>query len=418
MRVKLLHTSLVILVSVFLLRDTAIAQPAPAGEDAIERLGKLAEMDLRDRKLNLAEVEYRKIIALAPENTSAHSNLGLTYYLEGKFDPAAEQFNIALHAKPDLWNIAALCGLSEVQIHQTTNAEMHLEQAFEHVADSSLRLTVGKELLGLLSESGDLNRASDIVDKLLKLYPNNTDLLYAAHRVYLLLANRAFLNLAYVAPDSARMYQVWGDRMKLMGDTRGAAVAYRKAIERDPKLSGAHLALGDVLSVSRSATDRAAAEIEYQRALQVDPSDARAESKLGDLALQRSDLRGAEEHYRRALQFQPDDPDANEGLGDVLMESQSYNEARHYLNRAIQLDPTNGVAHYHLSQTSKKLGDNDAAKREMAEFLKLKAEDERMRSSFSSMSLGSAGKLPLTGDAIPKLASDPGEDTSLSRPRQ
>jgi len=418
MRVKLLHTSLVILVSVFLLRDTAIAQPAPAGEDAIERLGKLAEMDLRDRKLNLAEVEYRKIIALAPENTSAHSNLGLTYYLEGKFDPAAEQFNIALHAKPDLWNIAALCGLSEVQIHQTTNAEMHLEQAFEHVADSSLRLTVGKELLGLLSESGDLNRASDIVDKLLKLYPNNTDLLYAAHRVYLLLANRAFLNLAYVAPDSARMYQVWGDRMKLMGDTRGAAVAYRKAIERDPKLSGAHLALGDVLSVSRSATDRAAAEIEYQRALQVDPSDARAESKLGDLALQRSDLRGAEEHYRRALQFQPDDPDANEGLGDVLMESQSYNEARHYLNRAIQLDPTNGVAHYHLSQTSKKLGDNDAAKREMAEFLKLKAEDEKMRSSFSSMSLGSAGKLPLTGDAIPKLASDPGEDTSLSRPRQ
>jgi tetratricopeptide (TPR) repeat protein len=395
--------------------DLVSAQSAPDQAGEINRLAKQAETDLRDQKLDLAEADYRKILAIDPENTNAHSNLGLAYYLQQHFAPAAEQFNIALRAKPDLWNIAALCGLSEAQIEQSAKATTHLEQAFEHVADPSLRLAVGKQLFSLLSESGDLNRASDVVVRLQQLEPNNADVLYAAHRVYSLLANRAFLTLAYVDPDSPRMYQVWGDRLTQMGDTHGAIVAYRMAIERNPNLSGIHVALGDALSASRSAVDRASAEEEYRKALQIDPSDARAESKLGDIAMQRSDLQEAARRYRRALQIQPDDPEANEGLGNVFMQSQSYEEARVYLNRTIQIDPTNSSAYYHLSQASRKLGDLDAAKREMAEFLKLKAESENMRRSFSSMSLGSAGKMPQSEDAIPKPASGPeGTGTSQS----
>lgn len=376
------------------------AQSGPDQRSEIEQLGKQAEANLRDKKLDSAEADYRKILALDPANTNAHSNLGLAYYLQQRFAPAAEEFNIALSARPDLWNIAALCGLSEARIQQNAKAVIHLQQAFEHLTDPGLRLAVGKQLVGILSESGDLDRAADVIVRLQQLEPNNADLLYAAHRIYSLLANRAFLALAYLDPDSARMYQVWGDRMKLMGDAQGAITAYRKAIERNPNLSGVHVALGDVLSVSRSAADRAAAEVEYQKALQIDPSDARAESKLGNLAMQRTDLEHASLCFRRALEIQPDDPNANEGMGEVLFESQSYEKARVYLKRTIELDPTNRRAYYHLSQASKKSGDLDAAKREMAEFLKLKAEDEKMRSSFSSMSLGSKGDVPQQEDGI------------------
>lgn len=416
MTAYVLHKYFTIMLFALILRGAlAIAQFAPTTRSEIDRLSKLAETDLRDQKLDLAEAEYRKILALDSENINAHSNLGLAYYIQRQFAPAAEQFNIVLRAKPDLWNIAALCGLSEAQTQQSAGAANHLEQAFEHVTDPSLRLAVGKQLFSILSESGDLNRASDIVAKLQQLEPNNVDVLYAAHRVYSLLANRAFLTLAYVNPDSARMYQVWGDRMKLMGDMRGAIVAYRKAIERDPNLSGVHVALADALSASRSAADRNAAEVEYRKALEIDPLNARAESKLGDFAMQRSNLQGAAGHYRRALQIQPDDPEANEGLGEVLMRLQSYQEARVYLKRTVQLDPTNSVAYYHLSQASRQLGDIDAAKRQLDEFLKLKAEDEKMRRSFSSMSLGSAGKMPQHDDTSPTPTS--GTEGSISQPQ-
>jgi tetratricopeptide (TPR) repeat protein len=387
--------------------DPAIAQLAPGQESEIDRLGRQAETDLRDQKLDLAVADYRRILALDPANTNAHSNLGLAYYLQQQFAPAAEQFNIALRAKPDLWNIAALCGLAEARLQQNAKAASHLEQAFEHVADPSLRLAVGKQLFSILFESGDLIHAAEIVAQLQQLEPKNIDVLYAAHQVYSVLANQAFLTLAHLDPNSARMYQLWGDRMAQMGNARGAIAAYRKAIECDPNLSGLHVALGDALSASRSATDRATAEEEYKKALQVDPSDARAESKLGDIAMQRSDMQAASQHYRRALQIQPDDPEANKGLGIVYQQSQSYEDALVYLNRSIQLDPTDSIAYYHLSQVSKNLGDLDAAKREMDEFLKLKAEDQNMRRSFNSMSLGSGEEMPQPQDAIPTPTTAP-----------
>jgi tetratricopeptide (TPR) repeat protein len=374
--------------------NCAFAQSTPDRGSEIDRLGKQAEADLRNQKLDLSEAEYRKLLALDPESITAHSNLGLAYYLQQQFAPAVEQFNIALGAKPDLWNISALCGLSEARLHQNAKAVSHLEKAFEHVAESSLRLAVGMQLFSILFDSGDVNRAANVIDGLQQLEPNNIDVLYAAHRVHSVLANRALLTLAHLDANSARIYELWGDQMAQVGDTQGAIVAYRKAIERDPNLSGVHVALGDALSASGSATDLASAEAEYQKALQVDPSDERAESRLGDTARRHSDLEGASQHYRRALEIQPNDRDANKGLGIVDQQLQLYEEARVYLNRAIQFDPTDSIAYYHLSQVSTKLGDLDSAKHEMAEFLKLKKESENLKHSFGSLALGSRGPTP------------------------
>lgn len=365
----------------------AYAQTSSSGSPDIVHLSRQAEIDLHEQRPSQAVEEYQKILAIEPDNVSALSNLGLAYYMQGNFPLAAKEFNLALHHNPDLWNIVALCGLSEAQSGQDKDARVHLEAAFQHVQDSSLRLAVGKQLFGIEFESGDLNQAADLVVQLQQLAPKNVDVLYAAHQVFSLLANRAFLAVARLEPGSARMFQLWGDRMAELGDTEGAVVAYRMAVQRNPNLSGAHVALADALSSSRSAAERALVESEYQKALEINPLDERAECKLGDIAFHRSDYEGAAHRYKRALQLQPGDPEANEGLGMVLFFSQSYAEAKAYLARAVQLDPTNATNYYHLSQASKETGDLDAAKREMDEFLKLKAESENLKHSF--------GRLPL-----------------------
>ena len=370
-------------------RETcAQTQTLPHHTDVpITRLEQQAAIDLHNQQTALAIAEYQKILALEPTNANAHSNLGLAYYMHSDFALAAVQFSIALQAKPELWNIAALCGLSEAKVGQNKNAVTHLDQAFRHVADTSLRLTSGKILFSLLFEEGDFDNAVQVVGQLQRLEPNNPDVLYAAHQLYTLLSSRTFLTMAQLNPDSARMFQVRGDRMAQMGNTEGAVAAYRLAIERDPHLSGVHFALAEALSASRTESERAEAEDEYVKARADNPLDEKAECRLGEIAMQHADLAAAAQHYKSALQLEPDDSDANEGFGMVLLTSDAAQDARKYLLRAIQLDPTNVAAYYHLSQASRKAGDAQSANQEMAEFLKLKAQREALKQSFHDLPL-------------------------------
>ncbi len=370
----------------------ALGQASTRDDAAIQRLAQQAELDLHDQKLVQASEAYRKILALDPGNLGARSNLGLAYYLQGSYAQAENEFRIALGQKPDLWNIAALCGESEAKTGQNADAIVHLRQAFQHVTEPSLRASTGKQLFSLLFQAGDLNEAATIAADLEKLEPRNIDVLYAEHQVYEEMADRAFLAAAQTDPGAARMYQLRGDRLAHMGHMAGAIAAYRLAIERDPHLSGAHLVLAEALSSSSSAADRAEAEAEYKKALADNPLDERAECRLGEIDFDRSDSRSAAGHFKRALELQPDDPDANEGMGMLLLQSGSSEQARVHLERAVRLDPTNAVAHYHLSQVCRKLGDLDAAKHEMDEFLRLKAERENLTRTFRDLPIRIPGR--------------------------
>ena len=368
----------------------ARAQPPANDDTGVTHLAQQAENDLHNQRPDLAIAAYQKILSIDPKNLSAHSNLGLAYYLHGDFALAAIEFKIALESKPDLWNIEALCGLSEAATGQNAKAVEHLNMAFQHVDDPPLRLAAGKRLFSLLYEAGDLNRAAAIVAQLQELDPKNIDVLYAAHQVYSVLESRAFLSMAFLSPDAARMYQARGDRMAQMGKTTGAIAAYRAAIARDPHLSGAHFSLGEALSVSPTEADRAQAENEYRKALADNSQDEKAECRLGEIDLQHMDVSGAAQYYKNALELQHDDPDANEGYGMVLLALDSPGEATKYLLRAVQLDPTNAAAYYHLSQASKKAGDPVASKRELQEFLRLKAQRDNLKHTFSDLPLEAA----------------------------
>jgi tetratricopeptide (TPR) repeat protein len=380
------------------------AQSSTAKQADISSIEVRAAQDLHDQKPELAVSELKRILALDPNNVGAHSNLGVAYYMEGSFAEAAGEFEVSLRAKPDLWNIAALCGLSEARVGRNSEALAHLDQAFRHVDERTLRIAIGKQLFSLRFESGDFVRAAEVVEALNKLDPKNADVLYAAHQVYAQLENHFFLEMADLDPQSARMFQVRGDRMAQRGNLEGAIAAYRIAISKDTHLSGVHSALGEALGVSQNGADRAGAQSEYEKALADNPMDEKAECRLGDIAVQQNNLAGATQHYRRALDLQPSDADANEGLGLVLFASNSPVQARTYLKRAVDLDPTNVAAYYHLSQASRKAGDADAANAEMAEFLKRKASRDNLRRSFEDLpsQLRELGRKEETNSSVPK----------------
>jgi tetratricopeptide (TPR) repeat protein len=353
--------------------------------EQIKHNAEQAQADLQNRKLELAVREYQDILAVDPNNVSAHANIGVAYYMENSFKQAAEHFGAALSRQHNLWNTLALLGMSEKQLGQNIQAEAHLKDAFAHVEEKELHTAVGKQLFILYIQAGKLIQAAAVVGQLQGENPSDVDILYAAHRVYSELADTTLYSIAVLQPDSARLYQSKGDQLAQQGNTAGAIAAYRQALERDPHLPGAHYELAEIMSASISSAERAQAETEYRSALADNPLDEKAECGLASMELERSDFQMASQDYTKAIRLQPDDPVANEGLGMALVSLGEEKRARPYLEHAAQLDPTNGRAHYHLSLVDHKLGDATAAKQEMDEFLRLKVGQERIDQTLKGM---------------------------------
>jgi Tfp pilus assembly protein PilF len=145
------------------------------------------------------------------------------------------------------------------------------------------------------------------------------DILYAAHRIYSELADETTLSLAMLAPNSARMHQMMAHELARQARDQEAIENYRQALKIDPHRADIHFELAEMLNTQYSRVAQTEAEKEYKLVLEGNLFDEKSESRLGDIALRRSDAKEALALYSRALQMQPNDAGANLGMGKGLM---------------------------------------------------------------------------------------------------
>jgi cytochrome c-type biogenesis protein CcmH/NrfG len=178
------------------------------------------------------------------------------------------------------------------------------------------------------------------VTVLRQLEPTNIEILYTAHQIYSELADESILSIAMLAPRSAPMHQLMAHELARQSDTQGATAQYREALHTDPQRRGTRFELAELLTHSASRSDQDEAEQEYKAALAANPFDERAESKLGDIAVQRSNLKDAFTHYSRAVKLQPNDAGAANGLAKTLILMNQTEEAQALLEHSAQLEPS------------------------------------------------------------------------------
>jgi len=363
----------------------SFSQSGGARQQQIESHSRLAQEFLKNNRPDRAAQEFAAILELDPDNIDARGNLGVLLYFQGDYTKAAPELRAAIKLRPALSKIQALLGMCEKRMGQIASAQLDLEKSFPKLQEEKLRVEVGMELIEIDYTSGDLDKAAGVVSVLRQLKPADTNILYAAHRIYADLADETMLSVAMLAPNSGRMHQLMAHEMARQGNIEGAIAHDREAIKIEPKLPGIHFELAEMLRTS--SADSGAVESEYQAALADNPFDEKSECRLAEIASRRSDLKSAAAHYSRALELQPNDADANLGYAKILIAMNQPEKAETLLQRATRLEPYNAVTHYRLSMVYRRLGRADDARRELSEFQRLNGMKEHLKEMYREMRL-------------------------------
>jgi tetratricopeptide (TPR) repeat protein len=361
------------------------AQAANDQQTQIEEHSRKAQEYLRAKQPNLAIPELEALVALTPDNVEAQANLGVLLFFQGKQTDAIPHLRAALERQPGLGKIQGLLGMAEQRTLDLANARNDMEAAFPTITEPRFQVQLGLELVGVYTESGDLEKATAILAQMRKAAPDNAEVLYAAYRTYSDLAGESMLSLSATAPESAQMHQLLAHEELKEGNTNGAIAQFRKAIAINPELPGIHFELAELLNTSLDPNAKKDAELEYRAALKANPLDEKAECKLADIDAARGDTAGAYKGYSRAVELQPSDADAKLGLAKTLLDMDQPDKAQALLEQAVQLEPTNPTAHYRLATLYRKEGRTDDAKREVDQYKQYKDLKDKLRATYKEL---------------------------------
>jgi Tfp pilus assembly protein PilF len=343
----------------------------------------------------LAIPEFEAAVAIDPQNVDAQANLGVLLFFLGKAAESLPHFRAALAApkeeqQPGLAKIRGLLGMAEMRTLDFDDARKDMEAAFPLLAlpssqDRRFQVQLGLELVGLDTDSGDLDKAAAVIAQLRKANPDNAEVLYAAYRIYSDLAGESMLALSLAAPDSAQMHQLLAHEDTRQGNLNAAIAQYRKSIAIDPHLPGVHFELAELLRTSEDEKVKKEAEQEYHVALAENPLNEKSILGLAEIDGQKGNTQQSYEEYRKAVELQPADADAKLGLAKTLIAMNQTDKALALLEDTVRLEPSNATAHYRLATLYRKMGRVDDAKHEVDLYQKFKETKEKLRALYKEL---------------------------------
>ncbi len=155
-----------------------------------------------------------------------------------------------------------------------------------------------------------------------------------------------------------------------LGEYDKAMPWLQKAVELTPDSVEAHYELGAALG---EMGDWAGSAKQLEAAVAQDPGSDEMHFYLGSAYEEIDRIGDAVKQYQAALDINPDNFRANLLLGRLLAVQDRPKEAEPLLQKAVKLDPQSADAHKFLGNVYTVLGDEEKARRELAEAQRLKA---------------------------------------------
>jgi tetratricopeptide (TPR) repeat protein len=337
--------------------------PAPDFDDFARRAAAALQQNPQDAA-NL----YRQTVAMRPAWAEGWFYLGASEYQLKQYREAREALARAGELAPDNGAAWAFLGLAEYELADYPRALAHIAKAEglglpdnpqfistvrvrgALIAMRAADFTAAIEQLRPLAMTGDQSPAAiealGVASLTMPWLPGEVP---AAKRALVDLAGRAMWAL---------YAQKWTDADALFGQL-GAQY---------PKEPGVHYLRG-IYSVDR---DMAAALKEFAAEVEVSPTHALARVQIAILHLRMGEPEAALDPAREAVRLAPGNLLCHLALGRALMALEKLAPAIAEFESALKIDPAYPHTHFYLGQAYRQAGREEDARREQAEFTRLK----------------------------------------------
>jgi tetratricopeptide (TPR) repeat protein len=334
----------------------AAADPAQlfqAGQDALNA-GRLDE----------AEVDFRKVLAVDPQAAAAYANLGVVYMRRKQWAKALTTLRQAEHLMPQVAGIRLNIGL----VYYRQNEFLKAIPVFESVVRDQPQALQSRYLLGLCYFFAE--RWADAASTLEALWAQESDhlsylyvLSIAAHRAgNKALDEQATLQLIKIGEGSPEFHLFMGKAHLNLEQYDLALADFQAAAQANPSLTFVHFNLG--LTYLKKQNYELARD-EFLKDAAVEPDLALNYDKLGDIYSFLQQDQDAEKSYRAALLRDPRLLNSYLGLAKIYQREKKYQQALSAIDSAGKLDPDRTDIHYLRGQILLHLGRKIEATKEL-----------------------------------------------------
>jgi tetratricopeptide (TPR) repeat protein len=313
---------------------------------------------------NLAEDAYRQFVRQVPGSAVGHSNLGIVYVHERRFEDAIGEYQAALKIDPTLSGVYLNLGIAYFQEAKYADATPALEKFLS--ADPQNHQA--QELLGLCDL--ELDKYQDAIRMLSPLRAEgNLDVLIALSAAYVRVRRmpeaQGILRQILDSPqsNSAHVHFLMGQTYAGLSQFPQALQEFKAVLAADRDWPQIHLLLGATEAKVGQYQD---AEGDLHKQLQSNANDTETLFTLGALLNKQERFQEALPLLMKVRELDPKNADVEYELAVARWKTGSQEDAWAAVVRAVRLDPQNRQAHYLYAQIARQRSDSATAQREFA----------------------------------------------------
>lgn len=341
---------------------------AHAQSVSFEELSRRAGAALQSNPQQAADL-YRQALALQPSWAEGWFYLGASLSNLKQNAEASKAFERASVLAPENGAVWAYLGLTESELGHDLEAlaDIRKAESFGLPNNPKFVSVVRNRAATLCLRSRNFDGAVEQLRPLTRMGDNSPDTLT---NLGVAVLTRPYLPPAIPA-DQRSLVQLAGEAMyALYGQQPGEGRAlFEELVQRYPAEPGVHYLRGIYLV----GGDPDAARAEFRKELQITPSHLPARLQIAIIDLKGGNADSAATLARQVLLREPANPLAHAILGRAFSNLGQYPKAIPELETAIRSDPGNPQLHFALGQAYHHVGRDVEARKEEAEYQRLKA---------------------------------------------
>jgi tetratricopeptide (TPR) repeat protein len=351
----------------FLVLLAAVCLIAQDDEELVGRHAASASEAMRTGDYVSAERMNRAILRLRPKLAEAQVNLGLSLFLQKKYEDAIGAFEHGLHLKPDMANAWLFLGICEFNVNRPRQAVPPLRKfTAQNPNDFQGQYFLGLAHLALeqYPEATKALIAARAIDS------RNVDVRYHLAQTYLGQARKdpakfdslsrsyeeTVKDIAAIDPQSFRIAQLRAGYFEASGKRAEAIQELETLLRHDPKVRGLHYTLGCLYTEARQYEE---ALQQFDAEMSLDAPYPRTYFQLGHVYLAREKPSLALPLLEKAIQMEPE----SAGLvwvdiGRAYRALDRAGKAVTSFEEAIKLGERNASVYYQLAMAARSAGDS------------------------------------------------------------